>query len=50
MTSPRDNHELIDANQIGAEEGAEPVRITRAQLMMVIRHRVEELTARSIRR
>jgi len=44
MTSPRDNHELIDANQIGAEEGAEPVRITRAQLMMVIRHRVEELT------
>jgi len=45
MTSPRDNHELIDANQIGAEEGAEPVRITRAQLMMVIRHRVEELTA-----
>ncbi|MGI8705325.1 MAG: cell division protein FtsA [Sphingomicrobium sp.] len=45
MTSPRDNHELIDANQIGAEEGAEPVRITRAQLMMVIRHRVEELTS-----
>jgi cell division protein FtsA len=44
MTSPRDNHELIDANQSGAEEGAEPVRITRAQLMMVIRHRVEELT------
>ena len=44
MTSPRDNHELIDANHIGAEEGSEPVRITRAQLMMVIRHRVEELT------
>ncbi|HEU5482238.1 MAG TPA: cell division protein FtsA [Sphingomicrobium sp.] len=44
MTSPRDNHELIDANHIGAEEGAEPIRITRAQLMMVIRHRVEELT------
>ncbi len=44
MTSPRDNHELIDANHSGAEEGAEPVRITRAQLMMVIRHRVEELT------
>jgi cell division protein FtsA len=44
MTSPRDNHELIDANHIGAEEGAEPVRITRAQLMTVIRHRVEELT------
>ena len=45
MTSPRDNHELIDANQSGTEEGAEPVRITRAQLMTVIRHRVEELTA-----
>ena len=44
MTSPRDNHELIDANHSGAEGGAEPVRITRAQLMMVIRHRVEELT------
>ncbi|CAN5245836.1 cell division protein FtsA [soil metagenome] len=43
MTSPRDNHELIDANH-GADDGAEPVRITRAQLMMVIRHRVEELT------
>jgi cell division protein FtsA len=45
MTSPRDNHELIDANQAGAEDGAEPVRITRAQLMTVIRHRAEELTA-----
>jgi cell division protein FtsA len=44
MMSPRDNHELIDANHIGAEEGAEPVRITRAQLMTVIRQRVEELT------
>jgi cell division protein FtsA len=44
MTSPRDNHEMIEANPIGAEEGAEPARITRAQLMMVIRHRVEQLT------
>jgi len=44
MTSPRDNHELIDANPLAAEEGAEPIRITRAQLMTVIRHRVEELT------
>lgn len=44
MMSPRDNHELIDANHIGAEEGAEPVRITRAQLMTVIRYRVEQLT------
>ena len=44
MTSPRDNHEMIEAPQMGAEDGAEPARITRAQLMMVIRHRVEELT------
>jgi cell division protein FtsA len=45
MTSPRDNHEMIEANQMGAEEGAEPMRITRAQLMTVIRQRVEELTS-----
>ena len=45
MTSPRDNHEMIEANQIGAEDGAEPMRITRAQLMTVIRQRVEELTS-----
>jgi len=44
MTSPRDNNEMIEANQIGSEKGAEPIRITRAQLMTVIRHRVEELT------
>jgi cell division protein FtsA len=44
MTSPRDNHEMIEASQMGTEQGAEPTRITRAQLMMVIRQRVEELT------
>jgi cell division protein FtsA len=44
MTSPRDNHEMIEAAQIGAEAGAEPMKITRAQLMMVIRQRIEELT------
>src|SRR6476659_3115103 len=44
MTSPRDNHEMIEASQIGAEPGAEPMKMTRAQLMMVIRQRVEELT------
>jgi cell division protein FtsA len=44
MTSPRDNHEMIEATQIGAEQGAEPLKLTRAQLMMVIRQRVEELT------
>jgi cell division protein FtsA len=25
MTSPRDNHEMIEATQIGAEQGAEPM-------------------------
>jgi cell division protein FtsA len=45
MTSPRDNNEMIDANPLSAEQGAEPVRITKAQLIMVIRHRVEEVTA-----
>jgi cell division protein FtsA len=45
MTSPRDNHEMIEATQIGAEAGAEPTKITRAQLMMVIRQRIEELTS-----
>ena len=45
MTSPRDNHEMIEATQIGGEEGAEPMRITHAQLMMVIRQRIEELTS-----
>ena len=50
MTSPRDNHEMIEATQIGAEDGAEPTRITRAQLMTVIRQRVEELTSADRRR
>jgi len=45
MTSPRDNHEMIEARQMGTEEGVDPMRITRAQLMTVIRQRVEELTA-----
>ena len=44
MTSPRDNHEMIDAAPIGAEDNAEPTRITRAQLMTVIRQQVEDLT------
>ena len=45
MTSPRDNHEMIDANPIGAEDGADPTRLTRAQLMTVIRARIETLTS-----
>lgn len=44
MTSPRDNHEMIEAQPIGGEDGAEPLRLTHAQLITVIRQRVEELT------
>ena len=43
-TSPRDNHDMIDVNPMGsAEEGTESVRITRAQLITVIRQRLEHL-------
>ena len=45
MTSPRDNHEMIDARPVGGEEGGEPMRLTRAQLMTVIRARIETLTS-----
>jgi cell division protein FtsA len=45
MTSPRDNHEVVEALPIGSEDGAEPLRISRAQLMTVVRQRVEQITA-----
>jgi cell division protein FtsA len=44
MTSPRDNHEMVEARGVGSDEHAEPLRISRAQLMTVIRQRVEEIT------
>ena len=44
MTSPRDNHEMVEATPIGGDDGAEPLRITHAQLITVIRQRIEELT------
>lgn len=44
MTSPRDNHEMIEAVPIGSEDGAEPLRITHAQLITVIRQRTEQVT------
>ncbi|WP_395000261.1 cell division protein FtsA [Sphingomonas sp.] len=44
MTSPRDNHEMIDARPVGSDDHAEPLRLTRAQLMTVIRARIETLT------
>ncbi len=43
-TSPRDNHDMIDVNPVAsAEEGVESVRVTRAQLIAVIRQRLEHL-------
>jgi len=44
MTSPRDNHEMVEAAPIGGEEGGEPLRITHAQLITVIRQRTEQIT------
>jgi cell division protein FtsA len=46
MTSPRDNHDMIELAPIaGGQEGVEASRITRAQLVSVIRQRLEGLTA-----
>lgn len=45
MTSPRDNHEMIEVPPIGAEEdGTATSRVPRAQLTAVIRQRLEALT------
>jgi cell division protein FtsA len=44
-TSPRDNHDMIDLGPHSDEEGVEVPRITRAQLITVIRERLEELMA-----
>ena len=45
MTSPRDNHDMIELKPIaGSEEGTEASRITRAQLIAVIRQRLEHLS------
>jgi cell division protein FtsA len=43
--TPRDNHDMIEVAPLSAEEEAgEPTRITRAQLIAVIRQRLEHLT------
>jgi len=43
-TSPRDNHDMIELSPMGGgEEGTEAARITRAQLIAVIRTRLEQL-------
>jgi cell division protein FtsA len=40
--SPRDNHEMIQVTQIAAEDGGEdPMQITKAQLIGVVRQRLE---------
>lgn len=43
MTSPRDNHEMIDIAPAAGEEGGDQPRITRAQLITVIRDRLDYL-------
>jgi cell division protein FtsA len=41
-TSPRDNHDMIDVAPLaGEEDGADPTRITRAQLITVIRQQLD---------
>lgn len=41
-TSPRDNHDMIEIAPLSGEaDGPEPVRITRAQLIAIIRQRLE---------
>ncbi|MBU3077765.1 cell division protein FtsA [Sphingomonas quercus] len=46
-TSPRDNHDMIEVAPMAGQDEAqgEPHRITRAQLIAVIRQRLEQLTA-----
>ena len=41
--SPRDNHDMIDVVAASPEDGAEGARITKAQLIAVIRQRLERL-------
>ena len=45
-TSPRDNHDMIDIAPASDADGADQPRITRAQLIAVVRERLEELLGR----
>lgn len=45
-TSPRDNHDMIDIAPAVDDDHADAPRITRAQLIAVIRERLEELMGR----
>lgn len=42
-TSPRDNHEMIELTTVATDDNSEANRITRAQLISVIRQRLEHL-------
>ncbi len=44
-TSPRDNHEMIDITPASGDDTGETPRITRAQLIAVVRERLEDLMA-----
>jgi len=41
--SPKDNHDMIEVAPLSTDEGGEATRITRAQLIAVIRQRLEHL-------
>lgn len=43
ITSPKDNHEPIDVPPISDDDGAEPLRVPVAQMIGVIRHRLDAL-------
>ncbi|MFC3713047.1 cell division protein FtsA [Sphingoaurantiacus capsulatus] len=42
-TSPKDNHDMIEVMPINDDDGVEPTRCTRAQLIAVIRQRLDLL-------
>lgn len=44
-TSPRDNHEMIDVSSSSDDDAHDAPRITRAQLIAVVRERLEDLMA-----
>ncbi len=43
VMSPRDNHEMVEVMPMGDEEGVEPGRVTRSQLISIIRQRLDLL-------
>ncbi|MGL4543135.1 MAG: cell division FtsA domain-containing protein, partial [Polymorphobacter sp.] len=43
VTAPKDNHELIEIPPVSDDEGAEGQRVPKAQIIGVIRHRLDML-------